>query len=102
MFRQVPESELVHQALGKTLLYGEGVVLGLFVLSVIVDPQAITRNGIIFVYLIEGNVLGLVVFLFRGLGIVKHRIVLKLVLYALLQFLDGQLYKLDGLYLKRR
>ena len=102
MLVQVAETQLPHQALGKTLFDGKGIVLRPFVLAVIVDVQAIGGGGVILVDFVDGNVLGLVVIALTGRGIViKHRIVLELTFDPLFQFLDREFDEPDGLHLQR-
>jgi hypothetical protein len=103
MLVQVAETELGQEALGETLLDGEGVVFGTFVLAVVVDSQAVGRDGVVCVQLVDGYVLGLVVIVIASLDrtVVQHRIVLKLTFYTLFQFLDGEFDEFDSLDLKR-
>ena len=65
--------------------------------------KLVRGNRIVLVDLIDGDVLRLIIVLvlFRSRRIVKHRIVLQLRLYLLLQFLNRQLDELDRLNLKR-
>ena len=44
---QIPESKLLHKALGEAFLDGEGIVLRPFILAVVVDPQLVVRNRVI-------------------------------------------------------
>ncbi|CCX52911.1 unknown [Alistipes sp. CAG:514] len=104
MLGEVAIAQLFHKALREALLDRECVVLGTLVLPVVVDPELVRRNRIILVDLVDGNVLWLVaVLILLGSGrVIKHRIVLQLGLHPLLQLLDRQLNKFDGLDLKRR
>ena len=102
VFVQVAETQLPHQALGKTFLDGKGVVLRPFVLPVIVHVQPIGGRRIVLVNLVDRNVLGLVVVAFAGRSVVvKHRIVLELTFDPLFQFLDREFDEPDGLHLQR-
>ena len=47
LFAQIPETQLVHKALRKTLLDGKSVVLRFLVLAVIVYMQLVFRYGIV-------------------------------------------------------
>ena len=104
MLVKIPEAKLLKQALGETLLHGESVVLGTFVLSVIIDPKLVCRDVVITaLQFIDGNILRFIVILaFRVSAVVKHGIVVKLSLNALFQLLDRQFNEFDGLDLKRR
>ena len=103
-FAEVAITELVHQALGKALMHGEGVILGAGVLSPVVDAGLVGRNLAVVLYLVDGDVFGLiVVLLLFGIGaVVQHRILLELGTYLLLQLLHRQLDELYGLDLERR
>ena len=104
---QITVAELVAQTLSKTFLNGKGIVFGPRVLAPVVHLETVGRDVPVAVFHgVDGHVARVLLFLVLGgfgVGIVvQHGVVFKLRTNLLLQFLDRQLYELDGLDLQRR
>ena len=106
---EVAVAQLLLQATGEALLYGEGVVFRAGVLTPVVYMEVVGGDVVVlgavvlfhgaaalllFLYLRYGNIV-----LFGGLF--KHGIVIENLLNMLLQGLHRHFYQLDGLNLKR-
>ena len=101
MGRQFAETQLIAQALRKTFVNGEGIVLGQRVLAAVVHAQLVRGDGVVLLQFIQGNLRALLLAL--GIGrIVQDRILLQFGADALLQLLHGKFDQFDGLNLERR
>ena len=103
MLSKITVTQLFHEALGEAFLYGKRVILGTLVFRIIVRPEAIAWDGIIF--LIFGQRYfswSLIIILILCRILIQHRILLQFLPDPLLEFLYRKLYELDGLDLKWR
>ena len=94
-------AQLGLEALVETLPDGEGIVLGLEVLALVVDVEFVRRRGVAAAVFAERDVL--LLFPFRGIvhDFLKDRIFLELLLDTLFQLRCRQFDQLDGLDLQR-
>ena len=96
---ETAEAELLHQALGETLLDGKCIILRPFVFAVVVDAKLVCRNLVVFVDLGKGNVSWRIVGIVAlGRRVVEDRILFQFLADTLFQLLHRQLdkfYRLD-------
>ena len=119
MVGEVPVAQLLHQALGKALLDGKGIVLRPFVRTPVLDGTVVIRSRVVIgigsigifqgtaavlavLHLGDGHIAGFVRIAARGGRIVNDRIVVEHLAHMLLQGLHRHLDQLDGLDLERR
>ena len=104
LLAEVTESELLEQALGKTLANGKSIVFGTGILAPVVDLELVAGNVFVLGKLVYRNISGIVlVALPVGIRtVVKHWVLLNLGTDPLLELLDWEFNQLDGLYLQGR
>ena len=104
MLCKISVTQLLLKALGETLLHGECAVLRAFVSrTVIVRPQSVAWNGIIFLVVRKRYFAwSFLCLLFARLLFVKYGIFLYLLSDSLFKLLNGEFDKLDGLNLQGR
>ena len=115
MVREIAVSQLLLEALGETLLDGEGVVLRALILAPVVYMEVVGWDVIVlwtvvffegtaallaFFHLRDGDVAGF--FTTLGGGIVNDRVVIENLPHMLLKCLHRHFYELYGLDLERR
>ena len=98
------ESELLQQALGKTLANGKSIVFGTGILAPVVDLELVAGNVFVLGKLVYRNISGIILVALpvRIRTVVKHWVLLNLGTDPLLELLDWEFNQLDGLDLQGR